>query len=155
MGAVDEAYESLFICGFRAARRVVADPDTAADIASEAVARAFVKWRRVEDHAEAWVTRVAVNLAVDMIRRGRAPLASVVAQPAPSIDRVAVARELARLPRRQREAVVLRFLLDYDEQRTAALLGLSVGTVHTHVTRGLARLRRDLPAEFNLGGDLV
>jgi RNA polymerase sigma factor (sigma-70 family) len=154
MGTVDDAYESLFLCAFRAAKRVLADRAAAADVASEAVARAFVHWKRVEDYAEPWVTRVAVNLALDVVRRRPVPLFVGRTAAAPTPDRVALAGELARLPRRQREAVVLRFLLDFDEEQTAAVLGLSVGTVHTHVTRGLARLRRDLPADFVLGGDL-
>jgi DNA-binding CsgD family transcriptional regulator len=58
---------------------------------------------------------------------------------------------VARLPKRQREALVLRYLLDLDEEQTAAVLGVTIGTVHTHVTRGLARVRTRLPADFELG----
>lgn len=155
MGSVSEAYEGLFLCGFRAARRVVGDADGAADIASEAVARAFVRWRRVEDYAEAWVTRVAINLALDAVRRRRIPVVWAGPAPAPTPDRVVLKAELARLPRRHRQALVLRFLLDLDEEATARTLGLSIGTVHTHVTRDLARLRRDLPADFELGGGVL
>lgn len=56
---IEDHYEELFLCAYRAALRVLADRDSAADVAAEAVARAFVRWRRVEGFAPAWVTRVA------------------------------------------------------------------------------------------------
>ena len=43
--------------------------------------------------------------------------------------------------RRQRETVLLRYLGDQSEQQTAAALGISVGSVKTHASRGLAALR--------------
>jgi RNA polymerase sigma factor (sigma-70 family) len=154
MEGIEDRYEELFLCALRAARRVLADPDAAADVASEAVARAFVRWRRIEAYALAWVTRVAVNLALDRVRRRPRLLAPVRGvDQEPSLDRMMLAAELARLPRRQREALVLRFLLDLDEEQTARILGVTVGTVHTHVTRGLAHMRGTLTAEYLLGGE--
>lgn len=156
MDGIEGHYEELFLCAYRAALRVLADPDGAADVAAEAVARAFIRWRRVERFARAWVTRVAVNLALDQVRRRPRPARPVAKiQEEPSLDRVVLAAALARLPRRQREVLVLRFLLDLDEEQTARLLGVTVGTVHTHVTRGLAHIRRTLPADLHLGGELL
>jgi RNA polymerase sigma factor (sigma-70 family) len=156
MDGIEGHYEDLFLCAYRAALRVLADRDSAADVAAEAVARAFVRWRRIEGFAQAWVTRVAVNLALDQVRRRPQPAPLVTStQEEPSLDRVVLAATLARLPRRQREALVLRFLLDLDEEHTARLLGVTVGTVHTHVTRGLAQIRRALPADLHPGGELL
>ena len=59
---------------------------------------------------------------------------------------------LLRLPRRQREAVALRYLVDLPEREVASVLGLSTGTVKTHLHRGLAALRTVLGPE-SLGGD--
>jgi RNA polymerase sigma factor (sigma-70 family) len=151
MAQFEERYDELFVYALRAARRIVRDSPTAEDIASEAVARAYVRWRRVEPHAPAWVTRVAVNLAIDHVRRKQPWVAAPLAHPEPTLDRVVLAGQLARLPKRQREALVLRYLLDLDEEQTAAVLGVTIGTVHTHVTRGLARVRTRLPADFELG----
>jgi DNA-directed RNA polymerase specialized sigma24 family protein len=98
---------------------------------------------------------VAVNLALDVVRRKPVPAvgsAAVVAEP--SLDRLVLASQLARLPRRQREAIVLRYLLDLDEEQTARMLGVTVGTVHTHVTRALARIRIELPPDLTFGVDL-
>jgi RNA polymerase sigma-70 factor (ECF subfamily) len=155
MGDFEDRYEELYVSALRAAGRVVVDRETARDVAAEAVARAYGRWRAVEAHGQAWVTRVAVNLALDVVRRKPAPaVASAPTIGEPSLDRVVLASALARLPRRQREAVVLRYLLDLDEEQTAQMLGVTVGTVHTHVTRALARIRRDLPGDMSFGVDL-
>jgi RNA polymerase sigma factor (sigma-70 family) len=68
----------------------------------------------------------------------------------PGRDRVADAdlhdalwTALARLPRRQRAAVVLRYYEELSEAETAEALGVSVGTVKSTVARGLAKLRDD------------
>jgi RNA polymerase sigma factor (sigma-70 family) len=51
---------------------------------------------------------------------------------------------LERLPKRQRESVVLRYLGDLSEAQTADLMGCSVGSVKTHSSRGLAALKEVL-----------
>lgn len=51
---------------------------------------------------------------------------------------------LRALPRRQREAVVLRHLSDLPEAAVAAAMGCSTGAVKQHTARGLAALRRAL-----------
>jgi RNA polymerase sigma factor (sigma-70 family) len=156
MEGIEAAYEELFMCALRAARRILGDPEQAADVASEAVARAFVRWRRVQPYASAWVTRVAVNLALDQVRRRPKPLLPTLpVDGEPTLDRIVLAAQLARLPRRQREVLVLRYLLDLDEEETARVLGVTIGTVHTHVTRGLAHIRETWPGESRLGRELL
>ena len=51
---------------------------------------------------------------------------------------------LRALPRRQREAVVLRFLVDLSEHDTAQAMGCALGTVKSAAARGLERLRQAL-----------
>ncbi|MGH9292112.1 MAG: sigma-70 family RNA polymerase sigma factor [Acidimicrobiales bacterium] len=51
---------------------------------------------------------------------------------------------LSRLPRRQREAVALRYLADMSEVEVAHTLGISRGSVKTHVHRGLQSLRPEV-----------
>jgi RNA polymerase sigma factor (sigma-70 family) len=51
---------------------------------------------------------------------------------------------LQRLPRRQREVLVLRHYLDLPEGEIASLLGISRGSVKTHASRGAAALRAAL-----------
>jgi RNA polymerase sigma factor (sigma-70 family) len=49
---------------------------------------------------------------------------------------------LRRLPARQREVVVLRYVADVSEEDVASSLGISAGAVKAHASRGLARLRQ-------------
>ena len=50
-------------------------------------------------------------------------------------------RALQQLSPRERECVVLRHYLDQSEKETAATLGISVGSVKSYTSRGLAGLR--------------
>jgi RNA polymerase sigma factor (sigma-70 family) len=54
---------------------------------------------------------------------------------------------LRRLPRRQREAVVLRYYLDMTEDQASQAMGISRGTVKSATHRGLAALARLLNEE--------
>ena len=55
--------------------------------------------------------------------------------------RVALVAALGSLPRRQRQAVALRYLGDLTDGQVAVALGISVGSVKTHIHRGLGALR--------------
>lgn len=149
----DPLFEATFRSGYpkavRVAARILGDRARAEEIAAEACTRAFVHWKRLsrEPWREAWLVRVAANLAIDTARRRAVPLA--VSEPAPPDDDLVVLRSalvaaLARLPRRQRDVVVLRYLTDLSEADTACALGISEGTVKTHLSRGLAGLRQVL-----------
>ena len=59
-----------------------------------------------------------------------------------------LATALAALPKRQREAVVLRYLVDLPEADTAGAMGCSVGTVKSTVARGLDKLRVELGPQW-------
>jgi RNA polymerase sigma factor (sigma-70 family) len=61
-----------------------------------------------------------------------------------SEDRRQVLAALARLPRRRREVLVLRYYLCLSEAEIAAVLGISPGTVKSTAARALAALARDL-----------
>lgn len=58
-----------------------------------------------------------------------------------TLERGELVAEVARLPRRLREVVVLRFWIDLSVTETAAALGTSEGAVKAYTARGLARLR--------------
>lgn len=138
-----------------AARRVVGDAAEADDIAAEAFARALVRWSTVRDlpHRDAWVVRVASNLAIDSVRKtSRRQRVVAVQRAAESLpagdegaaDRLVLALAVGRLPRRQREVITLRYLVGLPEAEVAAVLGLSANTVKTHLSRALSTLRNRL-----------
>jgi RNA polymerase sigma-70 factor (sigma-E family) len=148
----DEFFSHILPRTIRAARRLTGDPWIAEDVAVEALARAHARWARVEalPWRDAWVLKVASREALHHVRR-RPPL------PAPSYERdesddvalrVALVAALVRLPRRQRETVVLRYLCDLPEADVALALGVSAGTVKTHLHRALASLRANIGADF-------
>lgn len=71
-------------------------------------------------------------------------LASAESEVILSEDRRQVLSALARLPRRRREVLVLRYYLGLSEAEIAAVLGISAGTVKSTAARALAALARDL-----------
>jgi RNA polymerase sigma factor (sigma-70 family) len=64
--------------------------------------------------------------------------------------RVTLAEALRELPPRQRDAVVLRYLVDMSEADVANALGVAPGTVKSHLNRAVTRLRTALGATFEL-----
>jgi RNA polymerase sigma-70 factor (sigma-E family) len=144
----EEVFPVLARDAYRVAYRLLGDRTEAEDVAQEACARTFSRWASVRDHAEPWCIRVASNLALDLLRartravRRNERLRTNEVAPVPQTDqRLDLYAALERLPRRQRETVVLRYLGDLSEAQTADLLGCSVGTVKTHASRGLAALK--------------
>src|SRR5262245_30368729 len=127
------------------------DLHDAEDLVQEAFAKAAARWARIGAYEapEAWVRRVAFNLAVNRQRRLRRharalfrlgkPQDTVPPLDAGKADLVAALR---RLPLRQREVIVLHHLADLPVQAVAAQLGLPDGTVKSLLSRGRATLAR-------------
>jgi RNA polymerase sigma-70 factor (sigma-E family) len=142
-------FPPLYDLAYRVAYRVLGNREDASDVASEALARAYVRWGRLDDPAP-WVATVAGRAAIDVVRRRKTArdklpaLAPGAPPPDATPDRLDLQRALLALPTRQREVVVLRYLADRSEAETAAVLGLSHGTVKSHASRGLAALRSTL-----------
>jgi RNA polymerase sigma-70 factor (sigma-E family) len=150
----DLAFRDLYALSYRVAFRILGDRGDAEDVAQEALARAAQRWHRLVDRPEGWVSRVSSNLAIDRFRRRR-HIAAAPSGPLGVVDpylgeRGDLVTALRRLPRRQREVVVLRYLADLSEAEVAAELGCSIGTVKSHASRALANLRSHM--EINEGG---
>lgn len=144
----EEVFPVLIRDAYRVAYRLLGDRTEAEDVAQEACARTYSKWSSVRDHAEPWCVRVASNLALDLLRartraikRNERIKANEIVMTPKVDERLDLYAALEKLPRRQRETVVLRYLGDLSEAQTADLIGCSVGSVKTHASRGLAALK--------------
>jgi len=101
-----------------------------------------------------WLLGIARRKAVDRLRsaaRDGRITDTVRSQPAPPtaaetpervVDRLVVADELSRLPGEQRRTLELAFFDDLTHPQIAAVTGLPLGTVKSHIRRGMANLRR-------------
>jgi RNA polymerase sigma-70 factor (sigma-E family) len=150
----EDHFERLSKASYRVAFRLLGDRAESEDVTQEALTRAYLRWDRIRGYEVAWVVRVSANLALDDHRRrnrtkrgGTEPASGPASVTAARID---LQRALARLPRRQREVVVLRYLADLSERDVSAVLGCSAGSVKTHASRGLRALRENLGEEYEV-----
>jgi RNA polymerase sigma factor (sigma-70 family) len=171
---LDGSFEALVVTHqrlvFGLALRVVGDRGDAEEVAQDTFARAYHALAGYDAERVAamrlrpWLARIALNLARNRVRRRPPPARPLddgdgqplaVAAPA-AAEPAAVAERhreldfwaglLDRLPRGQREAVVLRHVEGLPYEEVAEVLGRPVGTVKTHVHRGVRQLRIELEA---------
>lgn len=135
-GGVDDSFEEFVHARsaalLRSAYLLTVDRHAAEDLLQDALERAYVKWRRIRDDPEPYVRRIMVNRAIDgWRRRGRRQEVTLDDSAEPfHVDhadevalRQAVLSALRTLPKRQRAAVVLRYLDDLSEAETARAMG--------------------------------
>jgi RNA polymerase sigma-70 factor (sigma-E family) len=136
----------------RTAFLLTGDHASAEDLLQTALLKTYTHWHRVENPT-AFTRRVLVTTQTSWLRRlssTERPMREVPDRAAPESElyderKDAMVQALATLPPRMRAAVVLRYYEDLSEAETARLMGCSVGTVKTQTSRGLARLREQLP----------
>jgi RNA polymerase sigma-70 factor (ECF subfamily) len=138
---------------------VLGDLHEAEDAAQEAFVTAFKSlagWRGDGPFA-AWLTRIAVRIALRRVQRRRDVRWIDPADPAAGVDipggpdpamttiraerAASVRAAVARLDEPYRETVALRFFADLSLEEIATQTGRPLGTVKTHLHRGLLRLR--------------
>jgi RNA polymerase sigma-70 factor (sigma-E family) len=160
-GAQRRSFEELYRLHARDARHLAylltGSRETADDLTQDAFIRAYGRLAhlRREDAFAPYLQRTVVNLARMQFRRRaveRRYLLRHQAEQTATDDRDANGTEdlrlaLARLPYRQRAAVVLRFYLDLPDEETAEILGCTAGTVRSLISRGVAALRETLGGE--------
>jgi RNA polymerase sigma-70 factor (sigma-E family) len=126
----------------------------AEDVVQEVLARAQNRWPELSrlDQPDAYVRRMIVNEFLSWRRRLRrnllvadVPDGPVRADPIGQHgDREALVAELAKPPRKQRTVIVLRYYGGLSDAEIAADLGCSTGTVRSHASRALAKLRVEM-----------
>ncbi|MFH8339632.1 SigE family RNA polymerase sigma factor [Streptomyces sp. AM6-12] len=140
----------------RAARSLTANPCDAEDLLQTALAKTYAAWERIENQRalDGYVRRALLNTRTSQWRKRRVDefACDELPEPEPLSDddpaerqalHDAMWRAVMKLPTRQRAMVVLRYYEDLSEAQTAEVLGVSVGTVKSAVSRALGKLRED------------
>lgn len=147
----------------RLARLLLRDPEEAQEVVQEVFLKVAGALDRLERPRawDPWLTRLTINACRDRYRSGwwrlwrrrRARLEAIeVVDPRPTPDREAAGAEardrlwaaFQRLPARQREVFALRHFEGWSTELIAESLGLSPGSVKTHLFRAVHRLRAAL-----------
>ncbi len=143
----------------RTCHRVLGDLHEAEDAAQEAFVMAFrslAAWRG-DGPFGAWLTRIAVRIALRRAQRRRdvawidsgdqATMVDLASESDPAVSSIraerstAIRAAVARLDEPYREVIALRFYAEMSLEEIAAQTGRPLGTVKTHLHRGLLRLR--------------
>jgi RNA polymerase sigma-70 factor (ECF subfamily) len=141
--------------------RMLRDPELAADLTQDAFVKAYKAYDALEkdENARAWLYQIAHRVALDELRRRKIirmiPWTGEAHGAAPSAERIAMdlrlsgplERALARIPERQRAALLLAELHDLTGVELAAAMGVSHVAARAILTRARESLRRALAAE--------
>ncbi len=145
----------------RLARVLVDDTTTASDVVQEAFVKALTtKPTFHSTDAFSYMKTAVMNQARSTLRKravsrkhlssvqieSDSPIASPTADELP-IDAKTIANALASLPRRQRECIALAHTQSMTHKEIAIELGISVGSVKQHISRGIEKLNKALKDE--------
>jgi RNA polymerase sigma-70 factor (sigma-E family) len=125
----------------------------AEDLVQAALAKTYLAWDRIEDRGavDGYVRRAMVNTHISWWRRRRIeefptdeiPDQAIADHSAGNDMQESLRHAVDRLPQRMRAAVMLRYYEDMTEAEVAEVLGVSLGTVKSTVSRAVAKLRID------------
>ena len=141
--------------------RMVRDPEMAADMTQDAFVKAYRAYEALEkpENARAWLYQIAHRVALDEIRRRKIvrflPWTGESKASSPSAEHLAMElrlsgpleRALARIPERQRAALLMAELHDLTGLELAAALGVSHVAARALLTRARQNLREALAEE--------
>jgi RNA polymerase sigma-70 factor (ECF subfamily) len=141
--------------------RMLRDPELAADLTQDAFVKAYKAYDTLEkgENARAWLYQIAHRVALDDLRRRKIvrflPLVGDGKGSSPSAERLAMdvrlsgplERAMARIPERQRAALLLAEVHDLTGLELAAALGISHVAARALLTRARQSLREALAAE--------
>ncbi len=164
---------------YNVAYRILSDPDAASDATQDAFLSAYKAMRKFRGGSfKAWLLRIVTNACYDQLRRKkRRPASSLddlpveaehsqyMRDPAEQPDEYVERQELggaiqagiSTLPVEQRTVLVLSDVQGLSYNEIAEVMGLSLGTVKSRLSRGRARLRdymleqrEHLPSQYRL-----
>ena len=150
--AVRALYERYSPRVYAVVRRIAGDDDLAQDYAQEAWIRAIRALRtfRGEARFSTWLHRIAVNSALQAVRRAEsrhkreAPMPESLAVAQPSRDALLSQRlewALDLLPERMRKVLILHDVEGYTHDEIGELLGTAAGTSKSQLFKARAKMR--------------
>src|SRR5450755_5102586 len=153
--AVGALYQASALGLIRLAYVMLGDRPSAEDVVQEAFCGLYRRWGRLADAGSAMsYVRASVLNGCRSVRRHRAIRRRGLADQPPAVsaeavvlrgeEREDVIRALSRLPRRQREVLVLRFYCDLSDEHIAQAMGIRQSTVRSTAYRALEALGRAL-----------
>jgi RNA polymerase sigma-70 factor (ECF subfamily) len=152
----DRLYQSSFNRILYTIYGILGDRASAEDCTQDAFVRAFKAWSswKPDAPAEAWLHRIAINVAYNHIRQRRmrevGEIVRRLGRPAAGHDPATVAegselfRALRKLPPDQAAAVVLRHHHGYTNREIAFALGAPESTIASRLAKAKERLREEL-----------
>jgi len=154
----DRLYQATYQRVFATLIIILRNPAAAEDATQEAYLRAYRDWRQWKRQApaEAWIYRIALNVAFSHRRRERLHEVGEVirrlghpGEPDPTeSSQPDLVRELRSLPPKQAAALVLRYLHGFTNREIAAAIGVPERTVASRLAAGKARLRSRISVEL-------
>lgn len=128
------------------------DTALADDIAQEALVRAYVASGSFIGNFKAWLFRIAYNCFIDNLRRVRQPAVDLDAPEAlhvagseesdASFKHEELQHALARVPEKERTAIVLHYFEDMPVKEIAMVMGIPSGTVKYYLSVGRDHLKQ-------------
>lgn len=132
---------------WRAVAVYAQDPDVASDAVAEAFAQVMVRGDAVRSPA-AWVWRTAFRIAAGMLQERTRSVALLGTESYTTRDSAGeLVASLAKLPPKQRAALILFYYGDYPIGQIAEMLRSNALSVRVNLSRGRRRLRRILEEE--------
>jgi RNA polymerase sigma-70 factor (sigma-E family) len=153
--AVSALYQATAVELIRLAYVILGDRQAAEDVVQDAFFNLFRRWDSLShvEGAEYYVRVSVLNACRSALRRrairGRRVLYEL---PAPSVEAAVLGREeraeliraVDRLPRRQRETLILSYYLDLPDDEVATLMGIGMSSVRSARHRALETLARNM-----------
>ena len=157
-GSLDALYRAHAAEALRLGYLLTGDRTLAEDLVQDAFVRVLGRFHDLRNRDAFWwyLRRTIVNLSTSYFRRRGVERAWLARQrpdrgggaaPHDLGERDRLREALMKLRPEQRAAIVLRFYEDMSEADTAEALGIPLGTVKSTVSRGLERLRNELPKD--------
>lgn len=156
----DSLYQVTYQRVFATLMVILRNPAAAEDATQEAYLRAFRNWKHWKQKApaEAWIYRIALNVAFTHRRRERLhEIGEVIrrlgrpTEPDPThTAQPDLVRELRALPPKQAAALVLRHLHGFSNREIASALDIPERTVASRLSAAKRRLRARLGDQFSM-----